>query len=160
MSKMQEEKLPFGIFWAAISARISSSPEASNARTSRQNGDQKNVSMSSRNRSSRTRSKLLVSRFSNSWRSPEMSDQTIGIGEVREPLAASGQHPLEDSLRLAQTARSGRNVDEFEGRQLGKQRQVMLQMRGERGVRFKPRIDVAEGQLVGARTGKDGQAIQ
>ena len=49
----------------------------------------------------------------------KMSEQTIGIGEVREPLAASRQHSLEDSFRLAQTGRGGRHIDELKGRKLG-----------------------------------------
>jgi hypothetical protein len=49
----------------------------------------------------------------------KMSEQTIGIGEVREPLAASGQDPIEDGSRLAHTGRGGRHIDELKGRKLG-----------------------------------------
>jgi hypothetical protein len=67
----------------------------------------------------------------------EMSEQAIRISDLREPLAASGQHPLADGLRLAQTGRGSRKYDEIKGRQLGEQRQVLAQVGSERAAGFK-----------------------
>jgi hypothetical protein len=52
-----------------------------------------------------------------------------------------------NGFRLAQAGRGGRNVDELEGRKLGESRQLAPQVCSEGSASFKPRIDVAEGQL-------------
>ena len=157
---MHEEKRPLGIFCAAISARIASSPKRSQRANIWAKCRPEKQCMSSRSASSRSRSKLLVFRFSKQLPVAEMGEQSVGIGDLREPLAASRQRPAEDGLRLAQARLSGRNNDQLKGRQLAEQRQVAPQVSSERAANFVPRIDVAEGWRFGPGTGGDVEAIE
>ena len=136
VARCRRKSVHWTICWAAISVRMASSPEASPECAHLGEMSPRRAVHIVAQRIEPEPIEAAGFTFLKQSAVPEMSEETIGIDDLREPLAASPHPPLGDGFCLAQTGRGGRNMDEFEGRKLGESRQAAAQVRSEGTARF------------------------